>query len=84
MGLDSLLKLESKILTYSNDQILVHGKLYHFAIDFNNDILLVCFALRHHKRPTADPRSFPIETGSVKGRVHPEIHSHHQQSKSEY
>jgi putative transposase len=34
---DSLLALQSKILTYSNDQILVPGKSYHFAIDFTND-----------------------------------------------
>ena len=33
MDLDSHLELESKILTYSNDQILIPGKLYHFAID---------------------------------------------------
>ena len=37
MDLDSLLELESKILTYSNDQILVPGKSYHFAIDFTDD-----------------------------------------------
>jgi len=37
MGLDSLLELQSKILTYSNDQILVPGKSYHFAIDFTDD-----------------------------------------------
>ena len=37
MDLDSLLELQSKILTYSNDQILVPGKSYHFAIDFTND-----------------------------------------------
>ena len=34
---DSLLALQSKILTYSNDKILVPGKSYHFAIDFTND-----------------------------------------------
>jgi putative transposase len=37
VDLDSLLALQSKILTYSNDQILVSGKSYHFAIDFTND-----------------------------------------------
>jgi putative transposase len=37
VDLDSLLALQSKILTYSNDQILVPGKSYHFAIDFTND-----------------------------------------------
>jgi len=37
VGLDTLLELESKILTYSNDRILVPGKSYHFAIDFTND-----------------------------------------------
>jgi putative transposase len=37
MDLNSLLELQSKILTYSNDQILVPGKSYHFAIDFTND-----------------------------------------------
>ncbi len=37
MDLDSLLELESKILTYSNDQILIPGKSYHFAIDFTDD-----------------------------------------------
>ena len=37
MDLDSLLELQSKILTYSNDQILVPGKSYHFAIDFTDD-----------------------------------------------
>lgn len=35
--LDSLLELQSKILTYSKDQILVPGKSYHFAIDFTDD-----------------------------------------------
>jgi putative transposase len=34
---DSLLELQSKILTYSNDQLLVPGKSYHFAIDFTDD-----------------------------------------------
>jgi len=37
VDLDSLLALQSKILTYSNDQILVPGKSYHFAIDFTDD-----------------------------------------------
>jgi len=37
VDLDSLLELQSKILTYSKDQILVPGKSYHFAIDFTND-----------------------------------------------
>ena len=37
MDLDSHLELQSKILTYSNDQILVPGKSYHFAIDFTDD-----------------------------------------------
>ncbi len=37
VNLDSILELESKILTYSNDQILIPGKSYHFAIDFTND-----------------------------------------------
>ena len=37
VDLDSLLELQSKILTYSNDQILVPGKSYHFAIDFTDD-----------------------------------------------
>jgi len=37
VDLDSLLALQSKILTYSKDQILVPGKSYHFAIDFTND-----------------------------------------------
>jgi len=37
VDLDSLLALQSKILAYSNDQILVPGKSYHFAIDFTND-----------------------------------------------
>ena len=35
--LDSLLKLQSKILTYSNDQILVPGKSYHFTFDFTDN-----------------------------------------------
>jgi len=37
MDLDTLLELQSKILTYSKDQILVSGKSYHFAIDFTDD-----------------------------------------------
>jgi len=37
VDLNSLLELQSKILTYSNDQILVPGKSYHFAIDFTDD-----------------------------------------------
>ncbi|MFA5332712.1 MAG: hypothetical protein WC342_10070 [Methanoregula sp.] len=37
VDLESLLELESQILTYSNDQILLPGKSYHFAIDFTND-----------------------------------------------
>jgi putative transposase len=37
VDLYSLLELQSKILTYSNDQILVPGKSYHFAIDFTDD-----------------------------------------------
>jgi len=37
VDLESLLELQSKILTYSNDQILVPGKSYHFAIDFTDD-----------------------------------------------
>ena len=37
MDLDTLLELQSKILTYSKDQILVPGKSYHFAIDFTDD-----------------------------------------------
>ena len=37
VDLDSLLALQSKILTYSNDQILVPRKSHHFAIDFNDD-----------------------------------------------
>jgi putative transposase len=37
MDTDLLLELQSKILTYSNDQILVPGKSYHFAIDFTDD-----------------------------------------------
>ena len=36
VDLDSLLELQTKILTYSNDQILVPGKSYHFAIDFTD------------------------------------------------
>lgn len=37
IDLDTLLELQSKILTYSNDQILVSGKSYSFAIDFTDD-----------------------------------------------
>ena len=37
VNLDSLLELQSKILTYSKDKILVPGKSYHFAIDFTDD-----------------------------------------------
>jgi len=37
VDLASLLEFQSKILTYSNDQILVPGKSYHFAIDFTDD-----------------------------------------------
>jgi putative transposase len=37
VDLDSLLELQSKILTYSNDQILVPGKSYHFTLDFTDD-----------------------------------------------
>jgi putative transposase len=37
VDLESLLEIQSKILTYSNDQILVPGKSYHFAIDFTDD-----------------------------------------------
>ena len=37
IDLDSLQEIQSKILTYSKDQILVSGKSYHFAIDFTND-----------------------------------------------
>jgi len=37
MDLNSLLEVQSKILSYSKDQILVPGKSYHFAIDFTND-----------------------------------------------
>lgn len=37
MDLDSLLGFSSPILTYSNDQILIPGKSYHFAIDFTDD-----------------------------------------------
>jgi putative transposase len=37
VNLDSLLAFQSKILTCSNDQILVPGKSYHFAIDFTDD-----------------------------------------------
>jgi putative transposase len=37
VDLDSLLELQSKILTYANNQILVPRKSYHFAIDFTDD-----------------------------------------------
>jgi len=37
IDLDSLQEIQSKILTYSKDQILVPGKSYQFAIDFTND-----------------------------------------------
>lgn len=37
VDLESVLEFQSKILTYSNDQILVYGKSYHFAIDFTDD-----------------------------------------------
>jgi putative transposase len=37
LDLDSLQKVQSKILTYTRDQILVPGKSYQFAIDFTND-----------------------------------------------
>jgi len=37
MNLDSLLELESKILTDLNDQIHIPGKTYHFIIDFIYD-----------------------------------------------
>ncbi len=37
VDLESLFEIQSKILTYSNDQILVPGKSYHFAIDFTDD-----------------------------------------------
>lgn len=37
VDLDSLLELPSKILTDSNDLILVPLKSYHFAIDFTDD-----------------------------------------------
>ena len=45
---------------------------------FNNDILLIRFALHHAKRPTADPCSFPGKKGNVKGRVHQKIHGYYQ------
>lgn len=35
--LDSLQEIQSKILTYSQNTILVPGKSFHFAIDFTND-----------------------------------------------
>jgi putative transposase len=37
IDLESLLEVQSKILTYTKDQILTRGKSYHFAIDFTND-----------------------------------------------
>jgi len=37
VDLDSLQDVQSKILTYTRDQILVPGKSYQFAIDFTND-----------------------------------------------
>ncbi len=37
VDLESLFEIQSKILTYSNDQILVPGKSYRFAIDFTDD-----------------------------------------------
>lgn len=37
VDLNSLLELQSKILTYSNDKNLIPGKSYHFAIDFTDD-----------------------------------------------
>jgi putative transposase len=37
LDLDSLQEIQSKILTYSQDQILIPGKSYQFAIDFTND-----------------------------------------------
>ena len=37
VDLDSLQEIQSKILMYTKDQILVPGKSYHFAIDFTND-----------------------------------------------
>ncbi|MDO9325996.1 MAG: hypothetical protein Q7T80_13685 [Methanoregula sp.] len=37
MDLNSLLAIQSKILTYSKNPILVHGKSYEVAIDFTDD-----------------------------------------------
>jgi len=37
IDLDSLQEIQSKILTYSQNTILVPGKSFHFAIDFTND-----------------------------------------------
>jgi len=37
VDLDSLQEVQSQILTYTKDQILVPGKSYQFAIDFTND-----------------------------------------------
>ena len=37
VDLDSLQEVQSKILTYTKDQILTRGKSYQFAIDFTND-----------------------------------------------
>jgi hypothetical protein len=37
VDLDALQEVQSKILTYTKDQILVPGKSYQFAIDFTND-----------------------------------------------
>ena len=37
VDLDSLQEVQSKILTYTRDQILTRGKSYPFAIDFTND-----------------------------------------------
>ena len=37
VDLDSLQEVQSQILMYTEDQILVPGKSYHFAIDFTND-----------------------------------------------
>ena len=37
VDLDSLQEVQSKILTYTRDQILTRGKSYQFAIDFTDD-----------------------------------------------
>jgi len=37
VDLDSLQEVQSKILTYTRDQILTRGNSYQFAIDFTND-----------------------------------------------